>query len=156
MYELFKDFAGPIATVVVAVFVGLITWRYNKKQTEIAQEKLKIDLFERRYAIYVAAREMLEFLVSASPSEISYDPIREWMTRIREAPFFFGSDVTSFLEHIQAMVENLLGKIDWQEAHSENPGDIAEKIHELQNIMSTELLKLPREFQKELGFKRFV
>src|SRR5262245_1332782 len=155
MYEILKDFAGPFATVIVAVFVGFITWQHNKRQTDLGQEKLKIDLFERRYAIYVSTRELLSFLCSSPTTEVTWKAIEKWMLNIREAPFFFGPEVAAFLEHVDAMVDNLFGKMEWQQQNADAPGDIAEKIHRLQILMSTELLKLPQTFRKDLEFGRF-
>jgi hypothetical protein len=46
MYEILKDFAGPVATVIVAAFVGWITWSHNTTQTALTRYNLRINLFE--------------------------------------------------------------------------------------------------------------
>src|SRR5262245_14401682 len=55
IYEFFKDFAAPLATVIAAAVAAWITFRFSSRQTEISQsqadialDKLKFDLFERR------------------------------------------------------------------------------------------------------------
>jgi hypothetical protein len=69
MYELFKDFAGPFVALVGALAAAFITLRFGREQARIAQsqrdialDKLKHDLFDRRYAIYSATKELLEYI----------------------------------------------------------------------------------------------
>jgi hypothetical protein len=153
MYEILKDFAGPVATVIVAAFVGWITWSHNTTQTALARYNLRINLFERKYALYVAAREALAYLCSTRPDDIDWNRVTAWSFKIREAPFFFGKEVLEFLDHVEAMSENLSGKIEWRKEHPEEAGGMADKIRELQNLMSTELLRLPGIFERELQLK---
>jgi hypothetical protein len=153
MYEILKDFAGPVATVIVAAFVGWITWSHNTTQTALARYNLRINLFERKYAIYVAARETLSYLCSTRPDDIDWNRVTAWSFKIREARFFFGKEVLEFLDHVQSMSENLSGKIEWQKEHPEEADGMADKIRKLQNLMSTELLRLPGIFERELQLK---
>jgi hypothetical protein len=70
MYQCFKDFAGPIATIVAAItavcVTGYFAWRQTqiaKEQADVAKQKLRQDVFERqyerRYRVFVAARKLL-------------------------------------------------------------------------------------------------
>ena len=55
MYQVFKDFAGPIATIIAAFAAVSVTWRFAWRQTQIAKEQADIakqklhDVFERQY-----------------------------------------------------------------------------------------------------------
>jgi hypothetical protein len=153
MYEILKDFAGPVATVIVAAFVGWITWSHNTTQTALARYNLRINLFERKYAIYVAARETLSYLCSTRPDDIDWNRVTAWSFKIREAPFLFAKEVLEYLDHVQSMSENLSGKIEWHKEHPEEADGMADKIRKLQNLMSTELLRLPGIFERELQLK---
>ena len=58
MYQLLKDFAAPIGTItaaIVAVSVTAYFARHQKKiakaQARVAREKLRHDLYDRRFAI---------------------------------------------------------------------------------------------------------
>ena len=77
------------------------------------------------------------------------------MVKIREGRFFFGSEVTAFLEHVELMWHNLFDKIDWEREHANDPGDMRDKIERLRVTISTELLKLPEVFADELKFRKF-
>jgi hypothetical protein len=64
-----KDFAGPVATTIAAITEIVVTHRFNKRQIEISRaqrdialDKLKFDLFELRYGIYLAAKELIEYV----------------------------------------------------------------------------------------------
>jgi hypothetical protein len=55
-YQFFKDFAGPMVTLLAAGAAGFITYTFARIQARIAQsqrdialDKLKFDLFEKRY-----------------------------------------------------------------------------------------------------------
>ena len=66
MYGFFKDFAGAIATTFAAFVAAGITYFFNRAQTRLAEtqadvavEKLKLDLFEKRYALYNSAKQLV-------------------------------------------------------------------------------------------------
>jgi hypothetical protein len=72
-WDFAKDFAGPIATIVAAAAALAVTAFFNRRQTaiastqrdiaaaqrDIAADRLKVDLFEKRYEIYLAAKALL-------------------------------------------------------------------------------------------------
>jgi hypothetical protein len=58
-YQIFKDFAGPIATIIAALAALSVTayfaWHQKKiakEQADIAEEKLRLDLYDRRFEIF--------------------------------------------------------------------------------------------------------
>src|SRR5262249_22763091 len=93
--------------------------------------------------------------VSAPKQEVAWENVRNWVVKIREGRFFFGAEVTAFLEHVELMWHNLDGKIEWEREHANNPADIGDKIHQLRIIISRELLRLPEVFADELKFRKF-
>jgi hypothetical protein len=87
-FDFFKTFAGPIATVVasataggVAIWFGVVQAGIARSQAataaaqkdiadaqlKIAFDKLKHDLFDKRYEIYLAAKEVIEAIFNRSP-----------------------------------------------------------------------------------------
>ncbi len=92
--DLLKAFAGPIATVIasitaagVAIRFGVVQARIARNQATIAAaqkdiaeaqlkiafDKLKHDLFDKRYEIYLAAKGVIETLFNQSPVNVA-DP----------------------------------------------------------------------------------
>jgi hypothetical protein len=48
------DFVAKVAVGVATVGVGVLLWLVAKRQADTARDKLKLDLYDRRYAIYTA------------------------------------------------------------------------------------------------------
>ena len=62
---------GPISTLVAAIAASFITWRFAsqqartaKQQADTALDQLRYNLFEKRYAIYNTAKEMIKYIVN--------------------------------------------------------------------------------------------
>ena len=71
-----------------------------QQQRDIAYDKLKHDLFERRYEIYKTAKELIEY-ISQDKFESIYDPkLREMRLKLDEARFFFPPNETALFELI--------------------------------------------------------
>ena len=66
-YQVVKDFAQPVATLGAASAVAVFAyrqWRTADEQAKTALDKLKLDLFERRYAIYVELKKVLKTVLN--------------------------------------------------------------------------------------------
>lgn len=116
LYSAAKDFAGPLATVLAASAALWVTYNFNKRQVaiassqrDIALDKLKHDVFQKRYEVYTTARELLVYVVQLHDFEkIDSSKIRELRVKIDEARFFFGPSVRSFLNDMDREAESLL------------------------------------------------
>src|SRR5712671_4630386 len=78
MYEIFKDFAGPVATIIASVTAAGITFYFASRQARIAQQQadtakqqtntvldpLRYNRFEKRYAVYSTAKDMITYIVN--------------------------------------------------------------------------------------------
>jgi hypothetical protein len=54
MYDVLKDFASPVITLITALIAGFITFTFNRNQAQLARsqrdialDKLKFDLFRK-------------------------------------------------------------------------------------------------------------
>ena len=74
MYQILKDFARPVATIIALITAAGITWRFASWQARIAQQQadtarqqantafdqLRYNLFEKRFSLlYNTARELI-------------------------------------------------------------------------------------------------
>src|SRR3982074_116545 len=115
MYDFFKDFAGPIATAIAAATAAWITFRFNSRQTriaesqtEIALDKLKVDVHKERYEIFCAAKSLVETIGAQHDLErINPATIRAFYVKIDEARFFFESDIRKFLDDLHDQCEKV-------------------------------------------------
>jgi hypothetical protein len=112
LYQLFKDFAGPIATIIAALAAVAVTayfaWHQKKiarRQVEIAGEKLRHDLYEKRYRVFDAARKLLcEVAVHRNASD---DDLRAFVIGTGDAVFLFNEDLSGYLLEIRDRAQKL-------------------------------------------------
>lgn len=63
IYSILKDFAGPVATIIASITAAYFVrrqWLTAQQQADTALDQLRYSLFEKRYAIYVAARDAID------------------------------------------------------------------------------------------------
>ena len=116
-YEILKDFAVPVATVIAAIVAAGITWHFGrtqariahtqaeiaKSQAAIAYDKLKFDLFERRYMIFQAAKSLIQYVTRLKhANEIDHHKIDDLQAQLEEARFFFEMDIQVYLAELGA------------------------------------------------------
>jgi hypothetical protein len=107
----FIALAGPFATIVASIAAGFIAVRLGKSQVSVARlqantanDRLVLDLFDRRLAIYYGAKEIVGAAVrhGTSTTEEQFSFLRA----INGASFLFGKEVTDYLDEIyKALVE---------------------------------------------------
>lgn len=85
-------YVTALSLPLVAAFGALIAYR----QWRTAQNKLKLDLFERRMSVYQSARDMIGFI--ASRGKITPEEQFKYLAGIQTARWLFGPDVTEYLE----------------------------------------------------------
>ena len=175
IYSILKDFAGPLATVFAATVAAIITFYFNRRQTaiastqmdiaasqrDVAKDKLKVDLFKERYAIYLAAKMLMEnvtFLSDADDVLRRTTEIRSLYIQLDEARFFFDEKVCGFLNRLHDDTESFLTdliadvNVDDQTAWSAR----AERLARKQAILREAYANLPKVFKSALGFSQLT
>jgi CYTH domain-containing protein len=99
--SLVKDLVLPIATFSLSVAVGIVAWQ----QWRVARNKLRLDLFDRRYKVYNATRAFLSLVLDNAVTE---EKLAEFNLATSDAEFLFGDDVVQFLTQIRQRATNLL------------------------------------------------
>jgi hypothetical protein len=103
-FEWVKTIAPVIVTVIFGAIAGAITWR----QYQVAHAKLKLDLFERRYAIFSRTHALLSRAntVGAMTDEVAAlnNPFGSF---IAEARFLFGRQIEAYLKTASANFSEL-------------------------------------------------
>ena len=92
---------GPV-TVALAVFIATC-WFY-RWQIRLAKQKLRHDLYDRRFAIYVAFRELLLALIEKNNDEIMVAFRKATIARF-EAPFVLAD--TKVEAHLDALCKQV-------------------------------------------------
>jgi hypothetical protein len=85
----------PIATLFLSVAVGVVAWL----QWRVARNKLRLDLFDRRYKVFEATRKFLALILQNTTFDNSQ--FAEFDLAISDADFLFGDDVVRYLREIR-------------------------------------------------------
>ncbi len=175
VYSLLRDFAGPLATVFAATVAALITFHFNKRQTiiaaaqrdiaasqrDIAKDKLKVDLFKERYAIYSAAKTLIDSAANLRDADDVMRhtaEFRKLYIALDEARFFFDAKVRAFLNKLHDDVESFLtdlsADVDVDDAAAWSAR--AERLAHKNAILRQVYADLPKMFEGALEFTQLT
>jgi hypothetical protein len=113
-----QAFLGPAATVAAAVVAAWITYRIQGGQLRTARDKLKLDLFERRYRTFDVVLDTLSEVVRAG--EPTWEQLRVLHNQVLEARFLFKEPLVDWLRSIETQAEDLLRSAEKVTRLSEN------------------------------------
>ena len=83
---------------IVTIVIGLFATWISYSQYSINKEKFKLDLFEKRFAIFVGARKLLSIVLR--DGNIDINDLYEFRANTAEASFLFDEDITNHLKDI--------------------------------------------------------
>jgi hypothetical protein len=86
---------AQLGTLIIGVAVVVIAWQ----QRQIARNKLRLDLFDRRYKIYDATRKFLGTILREAT--FTDAELFEFYAGTSDTEFLFGSDIVDYLEQIR-------------------------------------------------------
>lgn len=85
------SYLAALLTPIVAIFGVYIAWR----QAGTARKKLKFDLFEKRFAVYDEARELIALITSNT--ELKEERLIEYRSAVGPAKWLFDDDIAEYL-----------------------------------------------------------
>jgi hypothetical protein len=104
VYQLFKDFAGPVATIIAAIAAVSVTayfaWHQKsiaEQQAMFAREKLKHDLFDRRYGIYFAFERMIRCMMGQDGLGTDEENLLTANVSAAQAVFILDDEISDYL-----------------------------------------------------------
>lgn len=86
------NYLTALLTPTLAVFGSVIAYR----QWRTAQNKLKFDLFDRRFSVYEASRDLLGSIMTSG--KVRDEEVFKFLLATREAKWLFNTDVAIYLE----------------------------------------------------------
>ena len=104
---------GPFL-LALAVFIA--TWQFQSWQVRLAKQKLRHDLYDRRFAIYFAFQELLLALLEKRDDEIKAAFRKASIARL-EAPFLLSDpDIQTYLENLcKQVTDKVIGNIMYRD-----------------------------------------
>ena len=122
------------------------------RQWKTAQNKLKLDLFDRRFAIYFATREFIKLTLSSTAGDgldLTY------LQQIRLAQWLFGHEICAYLENTvwSKAVELDLAREEKQGSTGSERRVLSEKTARLSIELADELTKMNALFSSYLALQ---
>lgn len=139
-----------IITLINAIFVTFVVFN----QYNLAKEKLKLDLFEKRFAVDKGGQEFLtKIMIDGKVNDLQI--INEFRAKTQDAVFLFGDEITNYLKKIDSnaleLWENYQNLDDLPKG--EERSNIARNITRLLGLLGNQLKDLQTEFSPYLKFK---
>jgi len=176
----FVALAGPAATIIAAGAAVLVTWRIGKgqlavarqqaetarqqaiiakQQSDTALDRLKYDLFEKRYRVYASAQELLSITILRRREPLYMEEARSRILVMEESRFFFPFDICNYLDLIREKCLSLYDlhvKVPGQNiAHADLP-EMAQHIVGREQELFELREGMPAEFQSVLSFAQLI
>lgn len=86
------NYLSALLTPTIAVLASVIAYR----QWRTAQNKLKLDLFDRRFSVYEASRDLLASIVTSGKAKD--EEVFKFLIATREAKWLLNAEVANYLE----------------------------------------------------------
>jgi hypothetical protein len=105
MYDVFRDFAGPGATLPAVIAAAWVAIRFGRSQAgiahqqmELAAAKLRHDLYDKQFAIYASARDLL-FNIHCGDDAVN-DALMKFLKSRADAIFLLDRDLIELLDQM--------------------------------------------------------
>jgi hypothetical protein len=104
-FELVKGLPAVIVTLIIGAIAAGIAFR----QYKVAKAKLKLDLFEKRYAIFHQTWEILSEVARNGTREKKHGLATPFNNFLPEAAFLFGKPIERYLDEVSTKWTQLYG-----------------------------------------------
>jgi len=105
---IWAQYVWVLAPTVVAVVVGLIAARIAYKQWRTAADRLRLDLYEKRLAVYDAIRSLLSTVTLQG--QVTVEDLGKFHTGVRGAEFLFYGEAKAFVTTVGARAARAMAK----------------------------------------------
>lgn len=155
------EFLNGVMTLFIAGFVAFIGYqqfKLNKKLATLDSQKIKLELYEKRFRIFTETKKILHKI--NQDSRIDLIELREFRFNTNERLFLFENDINSLIDQIKTNAIELNHSTDDLKNLSRFPVGSYEreqqinKDSELTRWFSNEYENIETRFLKYLDFKK--
>jgi hypothetical protein len=143
----FQGLLTPVIAV-VAVYIARQQWKTNA-------HKLKLDLYDRRFKVFEAAREILGLMYTSGVRDAQ---LLNVLTKTADTEFLFGREVKEYLEEIYRHVQTLISANSQMSASWETPVEVRSRIAEAETTevrwATGEVNRIADRFKKYLNLSK--
>jgi hypothetical protein len=138
-----------LLTVIVGFLVAFIAYR----QFILSKERFKLDLFEKRFAIYKGVQSLLSYILKEG--NVTLKEIGQFQAETQDAPFLFNDDIPIYLKEIYKNAVHLWSTTEQRKAKPQGNerSILAKKETELVLSLTGKLPELQNIFSSYLKFK---
>ncbi len=135
---------------IIALLVAYIAFQ----QYKTAKDKLKLDLYNKRFKVYTAAKKLVGTAVAKG--DLKQDDIFSFWIDVNEAQFLFGkigNEIYVYMDLLnkQGFQLNYLGKRIRDSQDNKEKENLLEKRDELFKWFEDQITELPKKFSKYLS-----
>ena len=137
-----------IATLVVGLAVAFIAFQ----QFKVSHDKLRLDLFDRRYKVYDATRKFLTIIAQKATFDTA--ELFEFYAGTSDAEFLFGSDVLEYIAQIRerAVAMRTQTKLYEHFPVSDEHSRLVQAVADAEVWLGNQLTAMKKVFTPYLGY----
>ena len=141
-------------TIIATLMAAIVAWT-GYQQYYLAKGKFKLDLFDKRFAVYKGVQEFLSIILRHAKYEISQ--LYDFRRNTQDAMFLFGNDIPEYIKMIDKKALAMRSYAHQYEALPKGPerSDLVEKETQLLTELTGELPRLQVVFSPYLSFAKW-
>lgn len=149
-----ENHSTMIISGVATLMMVIVAWT-NYRQHLLSKEKFKLDMFEKRFAVYKATQRFLTKIMQAAKVEV--DDVFEFRRGTQDATFLFKRDIEEYIRKIDAKSLDLRSaEMSYTDVpHGEERNKLVKCESDLLKELLSELPKLKDIFAPYLRFDRW-
>ena len=140
-------------TALITILIGIFVAFVGYQQWILNREKFKLDLFEKRFAVYKACQVFLTQIMVTG--DVKFEVLQDFRSNTQDSVFLFDNDVVDYINKIDK--KSLESATLFKKLEALPVGDkrseVCEKVSDLIGYLIKELPNLKNVFQPYLKFK---
>jgi hypothetical protein len=159
VYQVLKDFAGPVAAIVASGAAVFVTYRLGKEQARLAREKLRLDLYDRRWKVFKSIFDFYYVMIAWEGTDEQKAVRDQFFMAYQESAFLFdpADGVEQILKDLNDKGRKVMSYKDgslkgWD---VKSKADLVKEVGNIQTFGFEEgLTRLKAAMDKNLGFSK--
>jgi hypothetical protein len=142
-----------VLSTILLAYVAYQNYKVNDLGKRLQEDKLRLDLFDKRHRIFALLQELLDKF--SNSNTFTQSDIFEFANRSAESEFIFGDDVNSYIKEAREKglrLIHLKRRLDSESIGSDGRVEIAKEIEELERWFHKQPLNSVEIFKKYLRF----
>lgn len=144
---------------VAGIIIAYQQWQINLQNTKINEDKLRLELFDKRLNIYNSIMDLIYTIVSTG--DVTDEEIRKFRYKTREVNFFFDKDIIDYEEEVYRKAvefqhfERKLNRIESSEGGRQNLefDTLVDNRTSAIEWFGNQFYQCKKIFEKYIGFK---